>query len=298
MKFPPRWFSLLFATSDKEARGIIALSFLIVIMILVRMIVSCSPDSPAIPYSIEYLDSISNAMDQAYEKSHHKFNPPSEDFDPNEINPQQWMAMGLDSIVSQRVNKYLEKGGRFKNPSDIKKIYGMPDWFSDSVLPYVVIIPVVDPIDTQSQLEAHMPVYEAPQPIDLNLSDSAGLTMIRGVGPVFSGRIIRYRKKLGGFVSVRQLQEVYGIDSSKFAGIESQVYLDTTISPVKKLNINVDEFKVLLRHPYLNYEQVKALINFRKQHEIIRKRDFMNFPFLSKRQKLRIIPYLNFSMSG
>jgi len=102
--------------------------------------------------------------------------------------------------------------------------------------------------------------YKA-QPIDINWADSTHLLPLPGIGPVFAGRIIKYRNLLGGFVSVDQLGEVYGIPAETIEMIRSLVIIDS--SAVRKIHIDSASFRELLRHPYLEYEDVKALIKYR-----------------------------------
>lgn len=99
------------------------------------------------------------------------------------------------------------------------------------------------------------------QPIDINRADSADLLPLPGIGPVFAGRIIKYRNLLGGFVSVDQMAEVYGIPEETLENIRDRVLIDSTA--VRKIRIDSATFRELLRHPYLDYEDVKALVQYR-----------------------------------
>ncbi len=301
MRFPPRWFSFLFATSDKEARGITVLSILIVIMIGVRITISNSNEAPPLDISITVLDSLSEKLHKKNEAqilSLTDFQKPKGPFDPNKQTKLGWIQLGLDSVIASRIEKYLNKGGRFFNNEDIKKIYGLPEWFYDSVSPYLL---VQRTIQIQPDLEKAT-IPDRPKVLDtqnhltdLNLADSIGLILVKGIGPVFASRILRYRERIGGYISKSQLLEVYGIDSSAFVGIIGQVSIDTSVFQIHKIKINSVDFNTLLRNPYLDYEQVKAILNFRKQHSGIRKKNFLEFPFLSERMKYRLLPYLDFS---
>lgn len=99
------------------------------------------------------------------------------------------------------------------------------------------------------------------QPIDINRADSTSLLPLKGIGPVFAGRIIKYRGLLGGFVSVDQLREVYGFPEETIMEIRSEVYIDCTA--IHKIYVDSATFRELLRHPYLEYEDVKALVKYR-----------------------------------
>jgi DNA uptake protein ComE-like DNA-binding protein len=98
-------------------------------------------------------------------------------------------------------------------------------------------------------------------PIDLNRADSAMLLPLPGIGPVFSGRIIKYRKLLGGYVSVAQLNEVYGLKEETVDLIQDRLLVDTMT--LIRLDLNHATFRELLKHPYLEYTDVKALFAYR-----------------------------------
>ncbi|MEA3478374.1 MAG: helix-hairpin-helix domain-containing protein, partial [Bacteroidota bacterium] len=98
-------------------------------------------------------------------------------------------------------------------------------------------------------------------PIDINRADSTQLLPLPGIGPVFAGRIIKYRNLLGGYVSVDQLGEVYGLSAETLDLIRGRITIDTSL--ICKMQLNHATFRELLRHPYLEYEDVKALVGYR-----------------------------------
>lgn len=106
-----------------------------------------------------------------------------------------------------------------------------------------------------------------PKIIEINSADSLTLLDLPGIGPVFAKRIIKYRQMLGGFVYPEQLQEVYGMDSARLSGFINQIRIDT--SEIRKMDINKATFKELLAHPYLEYEQVKAIARFRDKKGLL-----------------------------
>lgn len=96
----------------------------------------------------------------------------------------------------------------------------------------------------------------------LNESDTTDWKKIPGIGSTYASRIVKYRDLLGGFVTVDQLREVYGIDDELFAKIYPYLKVDGKYT---KIAVNTLEFKELLRHPYLNYKQVKAIFDLRRR---------------------------------
>lgn len=109
---------------------------------------------------------------------------------------------------------------------------------------------------------------EKSQAVDINTADTTLLKQLPGIGSSFAKRIVEYRTKLGGFCESGQLLEVYRMDSLRYEGIKDFVKTDSLFT-LNKLKINSDSFKVLLKHPYLEYENVKKIVNYREQKGLI-----------------------------
>ena len=55
--------------------------------------------------------------------------------------------------------------------------------------------------------------------LDINAIDSVSLEALPRIGPAIAGRICRFREALGGFHSVGQLREVWGMHPDQAEGI-------------------------------------------------------------------------------
>ena len=97
--------------------------------------------------------------------------------------------------------------------------------------------------------------------LEMNSADSISLLELRGIGPVFSGRIIKYRTLLGGYHDKQQLLEVYGMDSIRLSGFRASITIKS--DSLRRINLRTAQFKEILRHPYISYEMVKAFVNYR-----------------------------------
>lgn len=104
--------------------------------------------------------------------------------------------------------------------------------------------------------------------IDINSADTTILKQLPAIGSSFAKWIVEYREKLGGYCEREQLLEVYRMDSVRYNGIKDYVMIDSTFTP-KRLKINSESFKILLKHPYLEYEDVKKIVNHREQKGLI-----------------------------
>jgi competence protein ComEA len=130
-------------------------------------------------------------------------------------------------------------------------------------------------------------------PIDLNTADSAQLTTVYGIGPVFAGRIIKYRKRVGVFINKEQLRDVYGFNDEKYTGISPQVKVNP--AQVQKININTATFDELKHLPYLTYKQMNAIEQYRIQHgDYTGAGDLKEIVILNDNIINKIKPYLSF----
>jgi competence protein ComEA len=97
--------------------------------------------------------------------------------------------------------------------------------------------------------------------INLNRCDTTELISLPGIGPVLSVRIIKYRNLLGGYASVNQLSEVYGLPPETFNLIKERVYADTSL--VVRISINSAGYKELSRLPYFEKYEVQVILKYR-----------------------------------
>lgn len=127
-----------------------------------------------------------------------------------------------------------------------------------------------------------------PEPLDLNEADSLSLVKLKGIGPYYAHKIIKYRERLGGFTSASQLKEV----NMTYFNVDSNLHL-FAVKPgaIRKKDLNTMEFRDVLRHPYLEYEEVKLIFNARRKYRNVSfdtLRKYQTFP-PDKLQKIK--PY-------
>lgn len=129
--------------------------------------------------------------------------------------------------------------------------------------------------------------------VELNTADTTILKKVPGIGSTFAKRIINYRNLLGGYYSVTQLSEVYGVDEDKYNALVSWFSADPLL--ISRLDVNTLPQDSLRRHPYINYGQAKVIAQLRKQKG--RLTGWENFQLLDEftdGDKMRLQPYLSF----
>jgi DNA uptake protein ComE-like DNA-binding protein len=105
--------------------------------------------------------------------------------------------------------------------------------------------------------------FEKGTVVELNTADTTILKKVPGIGSAYAKRIISYRNILGGYYSVVQLSEVYGIDEDRYNALVSWFTADSTL--ISKLPVNELSQDSLRRHPYINYNQAKIITRLRQQ---------------------------------
>lgn len=102
------------------------------------------------------------------------------------------------------------------------------------------------------------------QRMDLNSCDSLDLTLVSGIGEKRGALIVKYREKLGGFYSLQQLKEVFGMQDFEVEKFEEYFYINA--QELRHLNINTAEYKELIAHPYMDAYMVKSILIYRKRN--------------------------------
>ena len=129
--------------------------------------------------------------------------------------------------------------------------------------------------------------------VDINLSDSAALVLLPGIGPVLSARIIKYRRLLGGFARIEQLKEVYGLPAETYEMIKGRVYADSAL--ISRININSATYKEILRFPYFEKYEVTAILKYRElKGKITGIDDLTDNKLITMEKAVKLWPYLKF----
>lgn len=213
-------------------------------------------------------------------------------FDPNTLSAEGWRKLGIRDKTIETIQRYISKGGRFRQASDLEKIWGLRPQEKEALIPYVKIEPGPErgepmfPSKTYERKE-----IKPREPVDINQSDSLAWVSLPGIGPGFARRISQFKNKLGGFYSVEQVAETYGLPDSVFQRIRPLLRVS---GPVRKININTADENELKAHPYIRYRLAGAIVQFRQQHGAFQKaEDLKKIMILPDSTYTRLLPYLS-----
>jgi len=208
-------------------------------------------------------------------------------FDPNTIDSIGFVRLGLKPYIASNILKYRKKGGLFRTKADFAKVYGILPEKQKELEPYISIAEI-----KSVKIESNS-VKRTDIVVELNSADTTLLIQIKGIGRGTAKGIILFRQLIGGFVSIDQLSEVYGIRPENLEKIRP--FCSVNAALVQKIRVNTATVQRLDAHPYINFYQAKAIYELRrnkgKLHDI---NDLKTLSELTADDLQKIKPYLSF----
>ncbi len=289
-----------FGTTRAQTNGFVGLLFVIVIALfsqpLTRWWVSTRPQDFSKDAAL--LDSLTRNWKASEENE--KIEVQEEvaiayfDFDPNTASQDQLKSLGFSEKLASRIINYRTKGGKFRIKSDMMKLYGMDSTLYGNITPYIKLPDQFTKHEFEKKefADRTKPPKEKRQKFNLNEADTIQLEKVYGIGPALAKRIVKYRDKLGGFVSQDQLKEVFGLDTVVVRKIAEASYLSDTPT-VKKINLNTADEKMLAAHPYFGRKIASAIVTYRFQHGNFKSVDDLSrIPLIDKNNLGKLFPYV------
>ena len=217
-------------------------------------------------------------------------------FDPNLADSIELSSLGLPSFVVRNIMKYRQKGGHFCTVESLARVYGLTEEKFMELKPYVRIAhveknrpekrdTVVRPVWKEKK------AYKYPEGtlVDVNAADTTELKKVPGIGSGIAKAIVSYRERLGGFCSVKQLEEVDYVTPALLKWFK----LETP--SVRKLDINKMTLDALRSHPYLNFYQAKVIVEHRRKKGPIKSLSQLAlYEEFAEKDLKRLSAYINF----
>ncbi|WP_258102567.1 helix-hairpin-helix domain-containing protein [Marinoscillum sp. MHG1-6] len=229
MKHIKSWLIAHFGLSRGEMNGMFVLLFIILsIAILPRIYIHRYASTPLIPPSEreEFL-SWAHKIEQSIQRKTFPIQQKNKEYDKK-------------ILASYKKTEYRDEDNRAnKRLSEVSNSY-------------------------ESERDSYTQATIEMKSFDLNVATSEELMRIKGVGPVLSERIVKYRNRLGGFNQPDQLYEVYGLKHEVADSIKKWTYIRGKVTPT--IPLNADSIKHIMTHPYINYSLAKHIFNYRKVH--------------------------------
>lgn len=171
-------------------------------------------------------------------------------FDPNELNLEQWQALGFSDKQAISILNYKNKilRGTFKSLEDIQKCYMISPEKFEEMKPWVKLsVP-----EKAKQVEEKTVATEKTDFAKINLNQITFKQLQEfGFTEKDAAGILAFRKKLGGFINKQQLLETYEIDRALGEKLIYSVQINN--ANVAKYTLANAPEEWLKKHPYFRY---------------------------------------------
>ena len=204
-------------------------------------------------------------------------------FNPNTESVKRLQMLGFSNMAIVNLLKYREAGGVIKSPDKLKQIYGVDSMLFDKLKGYVALDVKqqkpkekygyvssrgsfnkvqINRVDENEEVSDKVELQ-----LEINTADTAMFALLKGIGPVLSRRIVAYRKKIGGYYSIQQLTEVYGLSQEVLD--YNLPYLEVDETAMEPMDISTASLRQMKNHPYLDFYMAKEIYEARKAEQLI-----------------------------
>lgn len=226
-------------------------------------------------------------------------------FDPNTADSTQLLRLGLRPWQVRSIYRYRSKGGVYREPKDFARLYGLTVKQYRELEPYIKIssdyLPAASLFlhDRQTKprkdttLTRTFPAkLKEHERINLAEADTTTLKKVPGIGSYYAKEIVRYGERLGGYVDVKQLYEIEDLPE------EVMKYFEIRRMNVRKMNLNKMTLRQMKSHPYLNFYQCRAILDYRRLKGALTSMEQLRLmKEFSSKDIERLQPYVEFESS-
>jgi len=225
----------------------------------------------------------------------HKIYP----FNPNFISDYKGYTLGMSVVEIDRLHQFRE-GDKFVNSTEeFQKVTKVSDDLLAKISPYFKFPDWVKNKKSNNSFYQEYSKQTVDKKskiviIDINMATQEELMKVYGIGPGLSERILKEREKLGAFVSMEQMNDVWGLSPEVVASLNKHFKIMAKPA-VKKLDINNASVKEMAQFPFFKYYQAKEIVTYRSMNgDIKSKEDLIKIKSFSVEKVDIIALYLDF----
>ncbi len=185
-------------------------------------------------------------------------------FNPNFITDFKGYKLGMSVDQIDRLLAFRETGRYVNSAGEFQKVTGIPDSLLQTMAPYFKFPDWVrnkKPTGFKNFSTKPEKIVQ----IDINMATQEDLKKVYGIGDGLSERILQQKEKLGGFVSMEQMADVWGLSPEVIHKLNESFKIDAT-PVVRKVKINSASVKELAQFPYFRYALAKNIVTYRSMN--------------------------------
>ena len=216
-------------------------------------------------------------------------------FNPNFITDFKGYKLGMSVEEIDRLLAYRAQNKFVNSAAEFQAVTKVSDSLLKAISPYFKFPDWVKNNKNNSQ-EFAKNDFSKPGKIivlDINQATKEDLMKVYGIGDKISDRILDQKEKYGAFVSMEQMDDIWGLSPEVLEKLKSS-FAVKSVTNCKKININNASVKELTQFPFFRYQLAKDIVVFRTMKGDIKIEDLSKikgFPL----EKIKIIAlYLEF----
>ena len=256
-----------FAFSAEQRTGIVILFTIIIILQSVYFFVDFNTTQPVSPNKQKWLamQSKIDSLKELNPKYIVKIYP----FNPNFITDYKGYKLGMSVLEIDRLLDYRKENKYVNSAKEFQAVTQVSDSLLNAIAPYFKFPDwVKNKMNNKGYVKYENKAFAKKEKvalIDINLATQEDLIKIYGIGEVISLRILKLKESLGGFVSMEQMNDVWGLSPEVVENLNShfKVY---ALPLLHKIDINNASLKEISQFSYFRYALAKEIVTYRSMN--------------------------------
>lgn len=216
-------------------------------------------------------------------------------FNPNFITDFKGYKLGMSIEEIDRLLAYRKQNKFVNSAAEFQTVTQVSDSLLNAISPYFKF---PDWVKNKKKYNSTYDKTEFSKAekiviLDINEATKEDFMKVYGIGDKISDRILEQKSKLGAFVSMEQMNDVWGLSPEVITNLNKYFVVKSTPT-IKKISINNASVKELAQFPFFRYALAKEIVIYRSMHGDIKIEDLAKikgFPV----DKIKIIAlYLEF----
>ncbi len=276
--------SSYFKFSRSQRTGIFFLFVVIVVLQLVYFFVDFSSLSKIVPEKEKWL-SLQSEIDSIKQRKLN-FIPKIYPFNPNFISDFKGYKLGMTVKQIDRLLAFRKENKYVNSPQEFQEVTRVSDSLLKAMTPFFKF---PDWVNTKKEFKDYNKstsiAFAKKGKIvvtDINQATQEDLIKIYGIGEAISLRILKEKESFGGFVSMEQMKDIWGLSPEVIENLN--LHFKVSVLPyIQKIDVNNASIKELSQFPYFKYPISRKIVTYRSMNG-----DFKNAEDLTKNIGLSI----------
>lgn len=192
-------------------------------------------------------------------------------FNPNFISDYKGYKLGMLVEEIDRLQAFRKQNKYVNSAKEFQEVTGVSDSLLNRISPYFKF---PDWVKNKKQAkkqfvgDANFASFSKKEKIvvkDINAASQEDLMKIYGIGEALSMRILKFKESLGGFVSMEQMKDVWGLSPEVVERLKVSFKVGA-VSNFKKIDVNNASIKELAQFPYFKYNLAREIVMYRSMN--------------------------------